>query len=218
MRLAVLNPVDGSFKKWVQWDGVAPRDPEWTRPEVPTVPPEPGPGNKVVEGSPSITADSAIQVWLEVPKEQVDLDAEADAADRSAVKAVLQDMRSGVGTAGERISRVERVLFRIAREALFGLMVVGLVFTAFCAAAGGALLWDDANPPGVVAGYRVERLVGTNWVEVAVVGTNRWEIALPSGQQYVRVIALGSDGNVSDPSTNRAVFVLLVPENLRIQQ
>lgn len=216
MRLAVLNPVDGTFKKWVQWDGEVPRDPEWTRPIQLTVPPVPGPGQKLVERDPVITANAAVQVWEVVQKTREDLDAEAAAADLQAVKGILQDMRDGVGTAGERIMRVERVLFRVAKDVL--LTLVGVAAVAMSAFAGGVLEWDDFNPPGVVVGYSVERLEGTNWVKVAEVQTNRWELALPSGQQQVRVIALGADGNKSDPSTNKAVYVLLVVENLRIRQ
>lgn len=81
------------------------------------------------------------------------------------------------------------------------------------------LIWDDDNPIDAVAHFIIEREVSpNNWTNIATTTTKRWTIILPSGQQKVRVVAVGVDGMKSDPSTNKPIFVLLIPNNLRIEQ
>jgi hypothetical protein len=51
---------------------------------------------------------------LQIPQAQLD-----DEADLEQVKAVLTDLRDGVGNAAQRITRLERVVFRLAKDAWF---------------------------------------------------------------------------------------------------
>lgn len=46
-----------------------------------------------------------------IPQEVID-----DRGDLAAVKAVALDLKNGVGTAGERLARVEKVLFRMMKD------------------------------------------------------------------------------------------------------
>lgn len=43
---------------------------------------------------------------------------QADATERLAIRAILTAMKNGTGTAGERIARLERVLFAVAKKVL----------------------------------------------------------------------------------------------------
>lgn len=99
----------------------------------------------------------------------------------------------------------------------FAILIAAI--TCAVAARAATLLWDDPNPAGTVAAFRVWReLSPGQWTNIATVGTNRWPIVLPPGNHKVVVSAVGVDGLESDRSTNKLLTILIVPGNLRFEQ
>lgn len=80
------------------------------------------------------------------------------------------------------------------------------------------LMWDDPNPPGLVAGYRVLRDAGTNWVVLATTTNTSWTVDLPPGLHTVAVTAFSGHGLESDRSKPLDVAVLIAVVNLRVSQ
>lgn len=118
MRIALLNP-DRSFKGWREVDDDSVLDTEFTRPC--TLTPRPifdSATHKVVEDAPTITDTEAIVNWSVVPLTVDELQQLNDVADLEQVKGVLLDLKHGVGTSGERLLRLERVVFRLAKLVL----------------------------------------------------------------------------------------------------
>lgn len=91
-----------------------------------------------------------------------------------------------------------------------------------CLSAGSAsLVWDDPNPPGVVASFRVWREEAPgSWAVIATVQTNRWVIVLPAGSHKLAVSAVSSspEGLESALSLPKALTVLIQPTIPRIEQ
>lgn len=77
---------------------------------------------KAVPGHVVVTDTTAAKTWTIVDKTQSEIDAEAEAVqsavDYSQAKTAFNDLRNGVGTAGERLTRIEKVLARLLRDSL----------------------------------------------------------------------------------------------------
>lgn len=62
------------------------------------------------------------QTWILVDKTAAELAAETEAAERIAdvtqIMTVLTNLKNGTGTSAERLARLERVVFRLAKDAL----------------------------------------------------------------------------------------------------
>jgi hypothetical protein len=84
--------------------------------------PVPSGAQTVQDGPIVIEPTQARKTWALVDKSAATLAQEADAAARLAeitlIKTVLTDMKNGVGTAAERLARLERVVFRLAKDTL----------------------------------------------------------------------------------------------------
>lgn len=83
------------------------------------------------------------------------------------------------------------------------------------------LEWDDLNPPGVVASFRVWREEAPgSWSLIATVTTNSWKIVLPAGEHRIAVSAVGAttDALESALSPAKAITVLIHPTIPRIVQ
>lgn len=90
------------------------------------------------------------------------------------------------------------------------------------------LVWDDPNPPGSVASYRVWRVTppvapatSTNFALLATTTAKEWSITLAPGLHTIAVSAVGSDvvDRVESPvSTNKTVGVLVAVVNLKVSQ
>ena len=115
MKYAVLS-ADLSFSHWIDVaDGSIVR-PDRTRPVLETSLPTFDPNTeKVVGGIPTITETHAIENWLVQPLTAAELQAIADGVDLAKVKALMQDIKNGVGTNLERIARLERAVFRLGK-------------------------------------------------------------------------------------------------------
>ncbi len=82
------------------------------------------------------------------------------------------------------------------------------------------LVWDDPNPQGTVAKYKVWTANSSDiWSVVATVTTNRWTIVLPAGAHKLAVSAIGGSETIeSDLSQAKIVIVLIQPSTPRIEQ
>ena len=81
------------------------------------------------------------------------------------------------------------------------------------------LRWDDPNPAGLVAGYRIYRQDGTNWVRLGDSTTNEWTIGLPPGAHRLAVTAWTSSGGLeSQLSQPLDIAVLVAVVNLHVSQ
>lgn len=80
------------------------------------------------------------------------------------------------------------------------------------------LRWDDPNPAGAVAGYRIYRRDGTNWVAMADASTNEWAITLAPGLHQLAVTARGVGGLESARSAPLDLAVVVAVINLRVSQ
>lgn len=82
---------------------------------------------KIVSGPVVITELAATKTWTVAPKTQAEIDDEAEALQRATdyaqAKAVYLDLRNGVGTAGERLARLEKVVARLLRDVLLSRVV-----------------------------------------------------------------------------------------------
>jgi hypothetical protein len=92
------------------------------RPLVTDARPTPGPTERVVNGPILVEPTQARETWVIVQKTSEELLAEQEAAERVAeyqsLRTVVQALRSGSGTAAERLTRVERVSVRLLLDAL----------------------------------------------------------------------------------------------------
>lgn len=109
-------------------------------------------------------------------------------------------------------------------------LALTVAVTAQSFAASWRLLWDDPNPAGSVASYRVYRVTGmttntattpptitTNWALLASPTTPAWPIAnLAPGLHTLAVSAVGTSGLESDRSTNAIVGLIVAVVNLRV--
>lgn len=77
-------------------------------------PPVPDPTQLVSNTGVAIGATEAHQTWGLRDRTQAERDADAAAADIDSIKTLLVVLRDGAGTAGERLARLERVVFRLA--------------------------------------------------------------------------------------------------------
>lgn len=84
---------------------------EWVAVAAPT----PSATQTVAPAAPVITDTTATQAWtlVDKPAEQVASEQEA-----GQIRAILTALKNGAGTSAERMARVERVLFRVAKELL----------------------------------------------------------------------------------------------------
>lgn len=77
---------------------------------------------RVVEGPVVVTETAATKTWSVIEKTQAEKDEDAENAQRlvdyAQARAVYVDLRNGVGTAAERLARVEKVLSRLLRDAI----------------------------------------------------------------------------------------------------
>jgi hypothetical protein len=99
-------------------------------------------------------------------------------------------------------------------------IILSLLLTALTAPAA-SLVWDDPNPPGVVASFRVwrEEAAGS-WAVIATVQTNRWVIVLPAGAHRIAVSAVGANSEALESALSlpKALTVLVQPTIPRIEQ
>lgn len=108
--------------------------------------------------------------------------------------------------------------------------VLALVGAVYAQAASYRLQWDDPNPAGSVAKYRVYQEVKTtnttttpptvtiSWKLLAEPTAKEWPITLPPGFHNVAVAAVGTSGLESDRSTNCPIGILIAVVNLRVVQ
>lgn len=84
--------------------------------------PAPTSTQKVIEGPLVVTDTTATKTWTVIEKSQSEKDEDAENAQRlvdyAQARAVYNDLRNGVGTAAERLARVEKVLARLLRDAV----------------------------------------------------------------------------------------------------
>ena len=80
------------------------------------------------------------------------------------------------------------------------------------------LLWDDPNPPGIVASYNVLEKHGTNWALVHTTFTNKASFKLSPGLHQLAVTAVGVGGYVSEKSAQLDLGVVLAVINLTVSQ
>ncbi len=90
------------------------------------------------------------------------------------------------------------------------------------------LVWDDPNPQGSVASYRVWKVTppvppqtATNYSLLATTTAKQWPITLTPGLHTIALTAVGSDlvDKVESPlSTNKTVGVLVAVVNLKVTQ
>lgn len=118
---------------------------------------------------------------------------------------------------------------RLLGASILGLAVLGLASGIGAQSLGPfRLAWDDPNPQGTVASYRVWRVTpptapstATNFALLATTTAREWTINLPPGLHTVAVSAVGSDlvDKVESPvSTNKTVGVLVAVVNLKVTQ
>lgn len=84
--------------------------------------PTPSATQVLVDGGIVVGDTEAHQTWTLRDKTQAELDADAAAAARATdieqIKAVLTALKNGTGTSAERLTRLERVVFRLAKDLL----------------------------------------------------------------------------------------------------
>ena len=92
-----------------------------------------------------------------------------------------------------------------------------MVISVLSLSAGWRLSWDDPNPAGFVASYRVYQYTAIATNILATVTTNTWSIDLPVGEHTVAVTAVGTNGLESDYSAALTFRLIVSPVNIRIQ-
>jgi hypothetical protein len=100
-------------------------------------------------------------------------------------------------------------------------LAIALAVMAGIPAGSASLVWDDPNPPGVVASFRVWREEAPgSWAVIATVQTNRWVIVLPAGAHKIAVSAVGASSEALESalSPSKALDVLIQPTIPRIEQ
>lgn len=84
--------------------------------------PTPGINQRVIAGPIVVEPTRARETWVVVDKTQEEIAAEQEAASRvaeyQALRTLIDALRNGTGTAGERMTRVERVCVRLLLDAL----------------------------------------------------------------------------------------------------
>lgn len=86
------------------------------------------------------------------------------------------------------------------------------------AASSATLKWIDPNTADAgIIGYKIVRLVGTNWVEVATTTEKQWPIVLPVGKHKIAVIAFNSEVEAA-PSAPKDFWLILAVTDLTIEQ
>lgn len=80
-------------------------------------------GTQTVQVGPIVVELTQVrQTWILVDKTAAELAAETEAAERIAdvtqIMTVLTNLKNGTGTSAERLARLERVVFRLAKDAL----------------------------------------------------------------------------------------------------
>lgn len=99
--------------------------------------------------------------------------------------------------------------------------VILLAVLLALAAPAADLVWDDPNPPGTVASFKVWREEAPGvWETIATVTTNRWKIVLPAGRHRIAISAVGASAEAleSEFSPAKALDVLIQPSLPRIEQ
>ena len=129
MRFALLDLLTGQVSSVVNIDAgvyerlVSTGNPKALalRPLVTDTQPTPGPTERVVKGPFVVEATRARETWVIVQKTAEELAAEQEAAARATeyqnLRAVVEALRNGTGTAAERLARVERVSVRLLMDA-----------------------------------------------------------------------------------------------------
>lgn len=84
--------------------------------------PTPGQNQRVIVGPIVVELTRARETWVVIDKTQDEIAAEQEAANRAdeyqALRGLIDALRNGVGTAGERMTRVERVSVRLLLDAV----------------------------------------------------------------------------------------------------
>lgn len=84
--------------------------------------PTPGANQRVIAGPIVVEPTRARETWVVVDKTAEEIAAEQEAASRAAEyqapRTLIDALRNGAGTAGERMTRVERVCVRLLLDAL----------------------------------------------------------------------------------------------------
>lgn len=105
-----------------QFAALAPVKQALHRPYSVAPPPVLTPTQKAVVGPIAYTDSAATHTWIVVEKTQAEKDEDTEAAQRAIdyadAKAVYLNLKNGVGTAAERLTRIEKVLARLLRDAL----------------------------------------------------------------------------------------------------
>ena len=98
-----------------QFQALAPNKRADLRPYVIDAQPTPSATQYVESGPVNVTYTEARKTWLLLDKSAEQVERETEVAQ---AKAVLVALKNGTGTSAERLARIERVLFRVAKDLL----------------------------------------------------------------------------------------------------
>jgi len=97
-------------------------------------------------------------------------------------------------------------------------LITALLAVSTLVSQAATLVWDDPNPTGYIASYRVYRITGPGEYDLLATVTDKaWPIDLPPLRNSVTATAVTYEGLESEPAVPFAIYIPKTVDTIRLQ-